>query len=83
MLYYFATEVRIGDIVYTGNNKLGVVEKIIDVGSQDAIDYACPIGGVLIKENWSGQESYLVIPKYGPEWEDMCFVRRFNNRPRP
>jgi hypothetical protein len=76
MFYYFETEVRIGDIIATGNRKLAIVEKIIEAESQEAADYACTQGGILVKEDWEGRENYLFIPKYSAEWEDMKLVRR-------
>jgi len=65
--YYTGEEVRVGDVVLTGNvtpagNKVrGVVEQIILPGTREAQAYLCPEGGLLIKEDWDGESGYIVF----------------------
>lgn len=42
----------VGDIVITGDKKQGVVELVIQPGSQESSDYSAPEGGILIEEDW-------------------------------
>jgi hypothetical protein len=75
--YYTGEIVMEGDHVISENGKPGIVEKIIAPGTSDSTDFACPDGGLLIKEDWEGTPSYLVVtPPDGISWEDMEFVCR-------
>lgn len=75
--YDTGTEVKLGDVLITGNGKRGVVKLIIYPGTTDAQDWSCPEGGILIEEDWDGTPSLLVIPNRPKgDWEDMKFVRR-------
>jgi hypothetical protein len=73
-----------GDRIRTGNrNKKGVpiegvIQLILQPGSEDAEAYQAPDGGVLIEENWNGIPSLLVIePEKVPcGWEDVEFIER-------
>ena len=66
-----------GDFVKTGNDNNGVVVAVIAPGTTDAKSYGCPDGGILIKEDWDGSESLMVmLPPDGEYWEDLDFQRR-------
>jgi hypothetical protein len=75
--YYTGERVLEGDIIKTGNGKLGAVEKVIVSGSADSVAFSCPEGGVLINEDWDGTPSFLLLtPPDGVYWEDLVFIRR-------
>jgi len=75
--YYSGETVMQGDLVVSENGKPGVVEQIIAPGTPDAAAFASPLGGLLVREDWNGTPSYLVVtPPDGVYWEDMQFVRR-------
>ena len=75
--YYTGERVVQGDLVISENGKPGIVEKIIAPGTSDSDAFACPNGGLLIKEDWEGNWSHLVVtPPDGIYWEDMQFVHR-------
>ncbi|MCC7291903.1 MAG: hypothetical protein IT449_07570 [Phycisphaerales bacterium] len=76
--YTSGEEVHVGDVVLTGNNNnTGIIEQVLEPGTDEAKAFACPCGGVLIAEDWNGQKGYLSIeiPKDSC-WEDVSFVRR-------
>ena len=75
--YYTGEKVMGGDHVISGNGNPAVVEKVISPGTSDAAAFACPDGGLLVKEYWEGTPSYLVMtPPDGIYWEDLEFVTR-------
>ncbi len=75
--YYTGDVVMQGDVIISENGNPGVVEKIIAPGTSDSDAFACPDGGLLIKEDWQGTPSYLIVtPPDGVYWEDMEFLRR-------
>ena len=75
--YYTGETVMEGDHVISENGNPAVVEKVIAPGTSDSANFACPDGGLLIKEDWQGTPGYLVVtPPDGICWEDMKFVGR-------
>jgi hypothetical protein len=78
--YYTGENVMEGDIIISENGHPAVVERIIIPGTSEAHSFECPDGGLLVRENWKGTPSYLVVtPPDGIHWEDMQFVRRRTN----
>jgi hypothetical protein len=79
MVYHYRSgeEIRVGDRVYTQNEKWGVVEQVIYPNSRASADYDCPEGGVLIIEDWDGEENPILFR--GPE-EDLSECLDFIGR---
>jgi hypothetical protein len=76
MKYHDGVDVMVGDVVVTGNDKIGVVEKILSAGSDESLLYSCGDGGILIREDWSGKPGLLVTSPTSDDWEDLDFRRR-------
>ena len=78
MPFFYRTgePVHVGDHVVTGNRNNGIVEMVIEPGSQASSDYSCPDGGILIEENWDGTPGLLLeTPPDRDQW-DVVFVSR-------
>ena len=75
--YYTGEDVRLGDRVKTGSGHLGIVTEIIDPQTQEATDFRCQQGGVLIAVDWDGALSNIIMtPPDGVYWEDIYFQER-------
>ncbi len=74
--YRTGEEVQCGDVVLTGNRKVGFVKLIIPPGGVDGYDWECPDGGILIEEDWDGSPSLLAIPVDAGDWDDLVFKHR-------
>lgn len=77
--YFYGTgeQVMEGDVVTSGNHKNAVVEKIIMPESFDAEAFSCPNGGILLREDWDGKPSLLLIRRDDvEELQDTRFIRR-------
>lgn len=69
--------VRVGDHVRTAGGLMGTVEEIIQPGSAESQQYACPEGAVLIFVDWDGVRSPLMMePPDGESWEDIGLIER-------
>ncbi|MBN1510530.1 MAG: hypothetical protein JXB13_00810 [Phycisphaerae bacterium] len=72
MLFHYSTgePVQLGDRVRTGTGNQGVIELIIEPGTDEAEWYVCEPGGVLIRESWpDGSVGYLAVPFGSHEWD--------------
>lgn len=75
MKYKNGVEVREGDIVLIAHGRgaeQGVVRKVLLPGTQDALDWSAPDGGVLIEGGGLG----LSVSASLEDDEDVVFVRR-------
>lgn len=80
--YRTGEEVQLGDIVFTGNQKRGVVKLVIYPGTPETQYWACPDGGILIEEDWDGTQNLMAYPVDArEEWEDLDFVSRGTTTP--
>ena len=75
--YNNGVEIKVGDVVLTGNKKPGRVIMLIHPGSKEAEDYSAPGGGILVEEDWGAASSLLLVTPPGtPEWDDLTYIRR-------
>jgi hypothetical protein len=75
--YSTGEDVRVGDRVLTAEGRRkGVVEQVFEPGTPGSRDYNCPDGGVLIKEDWDGVPSLLLLSPGSIESEELRFVGR-------
>lgn len=75
--YYRGEPILIGDIVSTGDGRLGKVVGFTGPGSVSEFTGEMSSGGeIMIEEDWEGRPSLLLIEPYGMGWEDFDFVRR-------
>ena len=78
MPFFYRTgePVRVGDRVVGVTGHRGIVEMVIEPGSQASSDYSCPDGGILIEEDWDGRPCpILMTPPDRDQWE-VVFVSR-------
>ena len=78
MIYHYRSgeEVRVGDKVFTHGKKWGVVVKVIDPNSRASADFNCPEGGVLISEDWDGEENRMLFRGPRGHFEYLDFIGR-------
>ncbi len=86
MDFYYDTgqSVSVGDTVYTGNisngqRVQGVVKEIFQPNTPDAKNHSClKTGGIFIAEDWSGEESYLLVTPLadGEYWNDLILIKQ-------
>ncbi|TWT35009.1 hypothetical protein KOR42_53180 [Thalassoglobus neptunius] len=79
VVFYYAdgSDVREGDNIRTGNVPKAVVLKVIQPNSQDAKDYSCEQGGILIEEYWENGPGLVVETRPdGMFWEDYELISR-------
>lgn len=68
--------IQVGDVVTTGNTDRARVKLILYPQTQEAIDWSCPVGGILVEEEWNGKSGLIVPHGLKGEWEDITFLRR-------
>jgi hypothetical protein len=75
--YCDGTVVHKGDRVQTSDNRIGVVEAIVQPETEESKQFLCPDGAVLIIEDWNGIKSPIVMkPPDGKFGEDIIFISR-------
>lgn len=75
--YDTGEDIRLGDLIITGNGNPGFIKLILQPGTQESQDWSSPEGGILVEEDWNGQTGLYVLPLcHQADWEDLTFVRR-------
>jgi hypothetical protein len=77
MHYSNGLEIKLGDIVITGNQNKATVVKLIAADSIDAQHYSLPLGGILLLEEWPKAEGLVSIGSEQTwEIEHLEFISR-------
>lgn len=54
-----------------------IIEMVLEAGTQDAKDYACPDGGILVREEKPSRSFGLMsIPVSNCGWDNLVFLAR-------
>jgi hypothetical protein len=77
VFHYFSGEVvQEGDRIRSAGRP-GIVVEVFQPGSDSAVSFECPEGGVRTTEDWNGKQSPMIWqPPDGDYWEDLEFVGR-------
>jgi hypothetical protein len=74
--YSSGEEIRVGDRVFTANEKWGVVAMIIAPNSEESVGFDCPHGGVMIREDWDGEPNPILYTDQDSFSHDISFIGR-------